>query len=119
MLDFFFTDTEPQCTPNTTEALLEGEVILYTCNVEYRGPNWPKMQWSGPLRSIDDVGDDSVNEERAKTSILVTAEMGNNGVTHRCHTYFDAPANPGTDYATNAPAYEYDYNSPPLVVHCE
>ena len=92
---------------------------MYTCDVEYRGDIWPKMQWSGPLQSMDDVDDDSIDGERAKTSILVTAEMGNNGVTHRCLTYFNAPENPGTNYATNTPAYEYPYNSPPLVVHCE
>ena len=92
---------------------------MYTCDVEYRGDTWPQMQWSNRLQSIDDVDDNSVDGERTKISIVVTAEVANNGWTHDCHTYFNAPQNPGTDYATNAPAYEYDYTSPPLVVHCK
>ena len=100
-------------------ALLEGEVIMYTCDVEYRGNIRPRMQWSDPLRSIDDIIDDSVNGERTKNSIFVTAEVGNNGLIHKCHTYFNAPESPSTDYAKNAPAYKYDYTSPPLVIHCE
>ena len=71
------------------------------------------------LQTIDDVIDELVDGERTKNSILVTAEVANNGWTHDCYTYFNAPENPDTDdYAKNAPTYEYDLTSQPLVVHC-
>ena len=73
------------------------------------------------LQVIDDVIDESVDGVRTKTSILVTANVANNGWTHDCHTYryFNAPESPGTDYADNASTYDHNWTSQLLVVHCE
>ena len=112
-------ESNPVIIMNFTGPVVEGENITYTCQVTYRGNLLPKMQWSTNLMSINDTIDESVPGQSTKVTIKVKAETVNNGWVYKCLTYFDAPVNPGVGYATNAPSYEYQYQSTPLVVHCE
>ena len=115
---FIFTHTDPICTANMTNPVLQGDVIAYTCEVSYRGGLKPKVVWLDPHR-LDSIIDESIPGERVKKTIIVTAGVGSNGRIYKCRIYFNPPNDPGAYSATNAPAYEYYYKSPALDVRCK
>ena len=113
------SESEPVCTPNTTEPVMVGETVSYTCEVQYDGNIYPQMQWSCTLSSIDDVIDESVDGELTKTTINVEVKKTDNGRTYNCVTFFNNYTPQQPEDATNKPTNEYEYESDPLVVQCK
>ena len=99
---------------------IEGEVVKYSCQINYAGQWAPTMAWrnnNGVLIPSSDSGTDgpSVVHE-----ITLYIEPTDDRMSVSCETNF-GPLNPapGDKEATNIPFYYHQNQFDPITVHCK
>lgn len=110
-----FLETSPAGNMNvTTQGVVTGVPVLFTCEVKFTGSLSPKMNWTDELgREVENTVINS-NSSYLKTGIIAM-EIGSILRSFSCVTYFDAPPErPPSQFesATNAPSYTSNWASP-------
>ena len=120
-ITFIFAEADPICILNLTGISVEGEFIMFTCQVRYKGELPPVMEWFDPGSKIPDenIIDESIAGQLTKTSIVIVATPDKLQDVYRCETKFRAPDAPDEGYAGNAPAYTNAFQADPLDIHCK
>ena len=110
--------SEPDCTSTHTSAV-EGDYIIYSCQVGYHGAWAPIMEWmteSGGVIPNLSSGSSSVTSSKVRYNAIVMAKSKYNGRRCKCKVYFAFPTVKGPGLATNRPNYTYFYSADPLLV---
>lgn len=119
-------ETVPECRMNET-IVKEGDYVHIECRVKFNGSLVPVMQWYAHRAGDDD--DDKgfvmkdghsqtiVQENTVTSAARIVVDYRLNNSSYSCHVYFQPPSQPFIVNASNAPRYNYTWNSPFLQVH--
>jgi len=113
-------ESSPVCSVNVTDGLvIERDVILYHCSMNYSGTLKPQFTWLSSDNEIITNATIISTDTHIETYIEIPAYPAV-VPSFSCVTYFDAPPPPQppflTDSATNRPAYTDTWTSPQLRV---
>ncbi|KAK2174286.1 hypothetical protein NP493_813g01057 [Ridgeia piscesae] len=110
--------TAPDCSSTHTSAV-EGDYVIYSCQVAYNGAWAPVMEWTtetgGQIPNLA-TSSSSVTAKSSRYNAIVMAKSKYNGRRCKCKVFFAFPTVHGKACATNRPNYTYSYVAEPLLV---
>ena len=115
---YLLVESEPKCSSNVSGKVFDGDIVSFTCEVQYAGSIVPQMHWSSTISLLSNL-DSPVVGSLNKISGTMKVERTDNGATFRCDTFFDEFTPSYAADARNKIIDEYKWTSEPFNVRCK
>ena len=119
VLFFPIVESEPKCSSNVSGKVFAGDIVSFTCQVQYAGSIAPQMHWSSPISLSSTLSEEWAAGLFNRITGNIHVEKTDDGKTHMCDTFFDKYIPENIADATNKITNTYQWTSEPFIVRCK
>ena len=113
-------ESEPKCSSNVSGEVYAGDVVSFSCQVQYAGKIAPQIHWSSSIRFMTSpIIDESVAGSLVKIRGSIKLQKSDDGKTYSAETFFNAYKPKYDADATNEITYKHTWTSEPFIVRCK